>query len=391
MRPFRFPLGDQKTVATTGNVITWLLATLPLTRMVNGGAKFAHVRGFELTFVLNIVSANGAAALAVVDIMRLITATQFFRNNQLLRIRPATGAQWRIWNGSTANGVDRSIDPNATAVPANSSGSPVTTAITVRVPFFLYGPGLADEDTFVWPTGAYQKGSLQITTGNPTTVWGTNYTLTGTNTVDCDFFLGANDYLHFGADLELYNLDNSITSGTSFTQIDSGAYFAIIVASEKAGGGDDHTLYTSLDSLQYFPDRLPTQSGKQLRADFKYRSPIDLSNNIYVNAQALQLIGPDMYGKATQSPLVARDTWKLNYTVASSLASGVRILFARILDRKPLLDNAEMLSICALYNVDPSKVTEVSKTMGGIVPKGRESYVPVELKPGSRATNRVAR
>lgn len=379
MRPYNFPLNNPQTVQTGGGPLSWLLQPLPLTR----DKRPAHLMALVLTFTLAVISAAGAAALPAPSLYRLVQQLVINRNGNLQRVNLMSGSQARAWNALMNGGIKREHLP--ANVPANGGGAPLTTPVTFDVAFWFHAPVLDDPYTFVRPTGNYKGGQIQIVTGNPTTVWGANYTL-GASTVDIAAVLGTADELHFGADVNIFNKDNTVVGNTT-TQMDIGAYVTLALTPEKFGatGFDDCTLFTDVDSQQYFPERLPQGiTGRYLIDRMNDLNPIDGDESLIREGSVLPLVLPGVDGQLTYAVLNATDTWQIRDTVSANLNTSTRFLCATVSEE----DKSETSAVRALYNIPADLVTAVKKTAdGGDVKSSRQAYVPTVLAPKSEATS----
>lgn len=397
MKKVTFPFNDTKTLSLSGGgTVSWPLARIQQ-KLKNGRA--AMLRRFIIEFSGTIsTAATTGKALYDTEFWKLIKQLRISRVGGMPRIK-ITGHSVRCWNALTNFGIDRGMKSSGSGstlgllAAANATGSAVPTTFTVRVAFCFDTPGLRHRDYFVKAASLYEKGSIDIDYGDPATVWDSTITLTTSLTANLYAELGAGRHVSDGVDLELFNLDNTTTSSGSTLPISRGTYPVIAMACEKfatgaGGGGDDHTLFSSINATNFFPEELPSLNGKQLRDRYLLDQTEGQAESAVALGACVPLVYPEAFGDIQSCALRAEQDWSLSDTLTGSLANGHRLLLARVLPRDP----NELTDLACTHGVNIRQ-----GTLQAVVPDPTDpttmdgsNFVPVRLRPDVAPSNIVS-
>lgn len=389
MKKVTFPFNEQRSLNLTGGgTQSWSMARIPQ-KLKNGRPAFLRAIWFEFAGTLNTAASTGVA-FKWSEFWKLITQLRISRQAGIPRVK-ITGHSVRCWNALTNYGIDRGMVLQDD-VGSNSGGSAVTTPFTVRLGFRFDTPGWCNKNYFVKPVAQYENGSIDLQYGNPATVWHSTLTLITGLTVNVFAELGSERNCRDGVDIELFNIDSTVTATGTSVQIPRGDYPLIAMACEKfataaGGGGDDHTLFSAIHSTNFFPEELPSLSGAQLRDRYLLDQTEGQAESAVKLGNCVPLVYPEQNSDIFSCRLRAEQDWQLTTTLSSSLANGHRLLLARVLPR----DAEDIRRTTCAHGIDPAQTTVQVEVPDVSQPSSaRESHFwPVRLVPGSAPTNMV--
>lgn len=257
-------------------------------RTKNGQTVYRHLRRIVVDSTFNVVVTDGGGAVKIIDLPALYTfdlvRNKGDRGNTLMYDR-MPGDKLLVLEHLRGDGLmpRNSVSPSATAdIAANSSGSTVTTAVTLRQVIYLDKPTAKNPKGKAWALSAFARGELSVTVGSIASLWADSHMSLSSHTVTISLECSEHTSLQTGEDFyyKVAEAQSGQTgSVTAFDQIDGGTIDTLVWHVRKIGnsGGEDGSKLSVVDGSKYgLEAEFRSRTGAEL-IEKAWRSGLDLA------------------------------------------------------------------------------------------------------------------
>lgn len=285
----KLPFNATKSVAGTGGDVTFAFKdewAQAYKRAMPGSGNpppvlVRELKRLVIDHAITIVQANGAGAVKLADLPFLMQYTllrNFERRSSTVMYDAVDGQALRQLEYIRGEGIlpRRSISPNNDSdIGANSSGSAVTTSVTIRLVIYFDRPSARASNGKGWALSAFHTGGLEVRVGSIASVFAdANLSITS-HTISLAAECAEVSSVAAGEDYRVrYQTGKTTETGavTAF-ELDAGVYEYIGWCPGKIGntipGGHAYTLLTKLDGSRYdFQPEFDQLTGAKLMERF---------------------------------------------------------------------------------------------------------------------------
>lgn len=297
-----------------------------------------HVRRIIVDTTFNVVATDGAGAVKILDLPALYTfdlaRNKADRGNTLM-LDNLPGDKLLVLEYLRGDGMlpRAAVSPSSTAdIAANSSGSTVTTAVTLRQVIYLDKPTAKNNKGRAWALSAFARGELTVKVGSIASVWGDSHLSLSSHTVTISLECSESTSIQAGEDF-VYKVAEAQTGQTgavtAFDQVDGGVIDCLVwhVRRIGNGGGETGSYLSKVDGSKYgLEQEFRNRTGAEL-IEKAWRNGLDLalrqsSNAIFgTSYKAVPLVFVPRHGSDFENLLVRPGKLKFDLDAGTTLAN----------------------------------------------------------------------